>query len=63
MKQVRKIYDRAFKKKEVQLSYGRHNISELARKLGVITPQLYDWRKELSPILAKKPKKITQILS
>jgi transposase len=31
--------------KAVQLSYERHNISELARELG-ITPQLYKWRKE-----------------
>ncbi|MFV8271518.1 transposase, partial [Flavobacterium sp. GT2N3] len=46
MKQVRKIYDRAFKEKAVQLSYERHNISELARELGVIAPQLYKWRKE-----------------
>ena len=46
MKQVRKIYDRAFKEKAVQLSYERHNISELARELGVTAPQLYKWRKE-----------------
>jgi transposase len=46
MKQVRKIYDRAFKEKAVQLSYNRHNISELARELGVTAPQLYKWRKE-----------------
>ena len=46
MKQVRKIYDRAFKEKAVQLSYDRHNISELARELGVTAPQLYKWRKE-----------------
>jgi transposase len=45
MKQSRKIYDRAFKEKVVQLSYERHNISELARELG-IAPQLYKWRKE-----------------
>jgi transposase len=44
MKQSRKIYDRAFKEKAVQLSYERHNISELARELG-IAPQLYKWRK------------------
>jgi transposase len=36
MKQVRKIYDRAFKEKAVQLSYDRHNISELARELGLL---------------------------
>jgi|SRR5680860_603872 len=46
MKQTRKIYDRAFKEKAVQLSYERHNISELARELGVTAPQLYKWRKE-----------------
>jgi transposase len=28
------------------LSYERHNISELARELGVTAPQLYKWRKE-----------------
>jgi transposase len=32
-------------KRKVQLSYERHNISELARELG-ITAQLYKWRKE-----------------
>jgi transposase len=38
MKQSRKIYDRAFKEKVVQLSYERHNISELARELGITAP-------------------------
>ena len=46
MKQKRKIYDKAFKEKAVQLSYDRTNISELARELGVTAPQLYKWRKE-----------------
>ena len=46
MKQVRKIYDRVFKEKAVQLSYERHNICELARELVVTAPQLYKWRKE-----------------
>ena len=46
MKKMRKIYDRVFKEKAVQLSYERHNISELARELGVTAPQLYKWRKE-----------------
>ncbi|MFT7252250.1 MAG: transposase, partial [Flavobacterium sp.] len=30
MKEVRKIYDKAFKDKAVQLSYDRTNVSELA---------------------------------
>jgi transposase len=46
MKQVRKIYDKVFKEKTVQLSYEKTNISELARELGVTAPQLYKWRKE-----------------
>ena len=46
MKQVRKIYDKTFKEKAVQLSYERTNISELARELGITAPQLYKWRKE-----------------
>ncbi|WP_245181121.1 transposase [Flavobacterium sp. XN-5] len=45
MKEVRKIYDKAFKDKAVQLSYDRTNVSELARELGVTAPQLYKWRK------------------
>ena len=40
MKEVRKIYDKTFKDKAVQLSYDRTNVSELARELGVTTPQL-----------------------
>ena len=46
MKQVRKIYDKAFKEKAVQLSYERTKISELARELGITAPQLYKLRKE-----------------
>ncbi|CAM3975058.1 transposase [Flavobacterium sinopsychrotolerans] len=46
MKQVLKIYYKAFKEKVVQLSYERTNISELAGELGVTAPQLFKWRKE-----------------
>ena len=46
MKEVSKIYDKAFKEKAVQLSYERTNVSELARELGVTAPQLYKCRKE-----------------
>ena len=35
MKKNRKIYDRIFKEKAVQLSHEIHNISELARELSV----------------------------
>lgn len=47
MKQVRKIYDKAFKEKVVQLSYEeRTNVSELTKELGITAPQLYKWRKK-----------------
>jgi transposase len=46
MKKNRKIYDRVFKEKAVQLSYERTNISELSRELCISAPQLYKWRKE-----------------
>lgn len=46
MKQTRKIYDRAFKEKAVELSLRRTNVSELARELGITAPQLYKWKKE-----------------
>ena len=46
MKRERKIYDPAFKTKTVQLSNERHNISELARELGIKVTLLYKWRKE-----------------
>ena len=50
MKQVRKIYDKAIKEKAVQLNYDRDNVSELARDLGVIAPQVYKWRKEFEEL-------------
>ncbi|WP_175514012.1 transposase [Flavobacterium degerlachei] len=46
MKKNRKIYDRVFNVKAVQLSYERKNISDFARELGVSVAQLYKWRKE-----------------
>jgi transposase len=46
MKQSRKIYDAVFKRKAVELSQERSNISELARELGIRVSLLYKWRKE-----------------
>lgn len=46
MKKNRKIYDRIFKEKAVQLSYKRKNTSEFARELWGSAAQLYKWRKE-----------------
>ena len=36
---MRKIYDKEFKKKAVQLSYDRTNTSELDREFGITTTQ------------------------
>jgi transposase len=46
MKQERKIYDSAFKRKAVELSNERSNITELARELGIRVTMLYKWRKD-----------------
>jgi transposase len=46
MKQSRKIYDALFKRKAVELSQERSNISELARELGIRVSLLYKRRKE-----------------
>ena len=46
MKQERKIYDSAFKRKAVELSNERSNITELARELGICVTMLYKWRKD-----------------
>ena len=39
MKQVRKIYDKAFKEKAVQLSYERTNVSEISPDVEVVTTE------------------------
>jgi transposase len=46
MIKVRRKYDRIFKKRAVELSKNRKNLSELARELGISVAQLYKWRKE-----------------
>ena len=46
MKQERKIYDSAFKRKAVELSNERSNITELSRELGIRVTMLYKWRKD-----------------
>lgn len=45
MKEVRRIYDSAFKTKAVQLSNERAHVSELARELGRVKI-LRKWREE-----------------
>ncbi|MBC7523285.1 MAG: transposase [Flavobacterium sp.] len=46
MKQERKIYDSAFKRKAVELSNERSNITELSRELVIRVTMLYKWRKD-----------------
>ena len=46
MKQSKKIDEDLFKRKAVELSQERPNISELARELGIRVSLLYKWRKE-----------------
>ena len=46
MKQERKIYNSAFKRKAVELRNERSNITELARELGIRVTMLYKWRKD-----------------
>ncbi|MFT5251432.1 MAG: transposase [Flavobacteriales bacterium] len=46
MKQIRTIYDKAFKEKALQLNHESTKVSELHRVLGVTAPQMYKWRKE-----------------
>ena len=43
---TKKIYNAAFKRKDIELSQERSNISELARELGIRVTLLYKWRKE-----------------
>jgi transposase len=44
MKQVRKIYNKAFKENAVQLSYDTTNVSILPRELALTASQLHIWR-------------------
>ena len=46
MTQERKVYDREFKQKAVELSYARGNAREIAEELGIHPELLYRWRRE-----------------
>ncbi len=46
MNEMRKKYDKEYKKKAVELSYARGNSSEIAEELGIDKALLYRWRKE-----------------
>lgn len=46
MTQERTFYDREFKQKDVQLSYARGNVKEIAEELGIRPELLYRWKRE-----------------
>ena len=46
MTQERKVYDREFIQKAVELSYARGNAREIAEELGIHPELLYRWRRE-----------------
>lgn len=46
MSQNRKVYDREFKLKTVELSFKRDNIKELAHELSIRPELVYRWRSE-----------------
>ena len=48
MNQMRKKFDKEFKKKAVELSYARGNATEIAEELGIERALLYRWRKEFN---------------
>lgn len=50
MSQQRRVFDRDFKIKAVELSYQRENIKELAHELGVRPELIYRWRSEFATL-------------
>lgn len=48
MSNTRKTFDREFKLRAVEMSYGDVNISDLAKELGVRPELLYRWRSQLA---------------
>ncbi len=45
---TRRIFDRAFKLKAVEMSYQRDNVRQLAQELGIVPKILYRWRTEFA---------------
>ncbi len=44
---TKRVYDRSFKERAVELSYERSSVKELAKELGVSVDRIYSWRSEL----------------
>jgi transposase len=47
MAETRKVYDKAFKQKAVELSNVRGNVQQISRELDVRPELIYRWRREL----------------
>jgi len=50
MTKQRRIFDREFKLKAVELSYERENIKELAHELNIRPELIYRWRSEFATL-------------
>ena len=44
---IKRVYDRSFKERAVELSYERSSVKELAKELGVSVDRIYSWRSEI----------------
>ena len=44
---TKRVYDRAFKERAVELSYERSSVKDLAKELGVSVDRIYSWRSEI----------------
>ena len=44
---TKRVYDRAFKERAVELSYERSSVKDLAKELGISVDRIYSWRSEI----------------
>ena len=44
---TKRVYDRAFKERAVELSYERSSVKDLSKELGVSIDRIYSWRSEI----------------
>ena len=44
---TKRVYDRAFKERAVELSYERSSVKDLSKELGVSVDRIYSWRSEI----------------
>ena len=44
---TKRVYDRSFKERAVELSYERSSVKELAKELGVSVDSIYSWHRKI----------------